>query len=175
MPNKQKPAMKLVSSVKAFTQWQSTLTYLKNPPEGYGLPATDIMGGLDAIMANVTAGSFRSEYDFQVAMTLLIAGAHDGHFGFRPDIFKGFSFRNDLAADLVSVSVDGIQTPKLYNLRKQPQRGDTSPTPRKVLTWVQVFSTEPVKWLGISACRSAPMDSPQRLRRSTDKTQLRSW
>lgn len=74
------------------------------------------MGGFDAIMANVTAGAFRSEYEFQVSISKLIAGAHDGHYGFRPDVYKAFSFRNDLANDLVSVSVDGIQTPKLYNL-----------------------------------------------------------
>lgn len=110
--------MKLVTSIKAFSQWESTTAYLKDPPAGYGLPATDIYGGFDAIMANVTAGKFQSEYDFQVAMVLLINSAHDGHYGYRPDVFKAFSFRNDLAADLVSVSTDGKQVPKLYNLGK---------------------------------------------------------
>lgn len=110
--------MKLATSVKAFSQWESTITYLKAPPAGYGLPATDILGGFDAIMANVTAGRFQSEYDFQIAMVLLINSAHDGHYGYRPDVFKAFSFRNDLVNDLVSVSVDGKQTPKLYNLGK---------------------------------------------------------
>lgn len=118
VPNKAAPAMKLVNSIKAYSQWESTVAYLKAPPAGYGLPATDIFGGFDAIMANVTAGRFQSEYDFQVAMTLLVNSAHDGHYAFRPDIFKAFSFRNDLASDLVSVSVDGKQTPKLYNLGK---------------------------------------------------------
>lgn len=118
MPNKPAQATKLVQSIKAFVSWQSTLAYLKDPPASYGLPAVDIMGGLDAIAANVTAGRFASEYDFQASMTLLIAQAHDGHFAFRPDMFKAFQFRNDLLADMVSVSVDGKQMPKLYNFGK---------------------------------------------------------
>ncbi|KAJ4423996.1 hypothetical protein N0V82_001243 [Gnomoniopsis sp. IMI 355080] len=116
VPNKPGPAMKLATSVKAYSQWESTTAYLKAPPAGYGLPATDIFGGFDAIMANVTAGKFQSEYDFQLAMVLLINSAHDGHYGYRPDVFKAFSFRNDLAADIVSISADGKQVPKLYNL-----------------------------------------------------------
>lgn len=80
------------------------------------LPPTDIQGGLDAIGANATAGRFQSEFEFQSAMVQLVASAHDGHFAIRPDMFKAFSFRNDLAVDIVSVSVDGKQVPKLYNL-----------------------------------------------------------
>lgn len=118
VPNKPAEATKLVQSLKAFVSWQSTLSYLKDPPASYGLPAVDIMGSLDAIAANVTAGSYQSEYDFQKDMILLIASAHDGHFGYRPDIFKTFTFRNDLLADMVSVSVDGKQVPKLYNYGK---------------------------------------------------------
>lgn len=118
VPNKPEPAMKLVQSFKAFAQWESTLTYLKNPPAGYGLPAVDIEGGLDAIMANVSAGGFTNEYDFQTSVVKLVAQAHDGHFAYRPDVFKAFSFRNDLVADLASLSVDGKQVPKLYNFGK---------------------------------------------------------
>lgn len=108
--------MKLVQSFKAFAQWESTLAYLKAPPASYGLPAVDIQGGLDAIMANVSAGAFTNEYDFQASIVRLVSQAHDGHFGYRPDVFKAFGFRNDLAVDLVSLSVDGKQVPKLYHL-----------------------------------------------------------
>lgn len=106
----------MIQSFKAYVQWQSTLAWLKDPPTSYALPPTDIEGGLDAIGANATAGRFQSEYEFQTAMVTLVASAHDGHFAIRPDMFKAFSFRNDLAADIVSVSVDGKQVPKLYNL-----------------------------------------------------------
>ncbi|KAG6366597.1 hypothetical protein INS49_000775 [Diaporthe citri] len=116
VPNKPAEAAKLIASTKAYAQWQSTLAWLKDPPPSYMLPPTDIQGGLDAIGANATAGRFASEFEFQSAMVQLVASAHDGHFAIRPDMFKAFSFRNDLATDIVSVSVDGKQVPKLYNL-----------------------------------------------------------
>lgn len=118
IPNKKQEALKLVASIKAFSQWESTLAYLASPPATYGLKAVDIMGGFDAISANVSAGKYRSEYEFQASMVKLISTAHDGHFAYRPDVFKAFSFRNELANDIVTLSVDGIQVPKLYNMRK---------------------------------------------------------
>ncbi|POS79172.1 peptidase S41 family protein [Diaporthe helianthi] len=116
VPNKPAEAAKLIASTKAYAQWQSTLAWLKDPPPSYMLPPTDIQGGLDAIGANATAGMFQSEFEFQSAIVQLVATAHDGHFSVRPDMFKAFSFRNDLARDIISVSVDGKQVPKLYNL-----------------------------------------------------------
>lgn len=110
--------MRHVTSFKAYVQWESTLAYLKDPPKSYGLPAVDIMGGLDMIMQNVSNGSYQSEYEFQAKMTQLVGLAHDGHFAYRPDVFKAFGFRNDLAMDLVSLSVDGKAVPKLYHLSK---------------------------------------------------------
>lgn len=102
-------------SLKAFAQWQSTLAWLKNPPKNYPFPAVDIDAALDDIASRAAAGEFNSEYEFQLAIVELIASSHDGHFSYYPDIFKAFSFRNRLARDLVSVSVDGVQVPKLYH------------------------------------------------------------
>lgn len=116
VPNKPGPAAELITSLKAFVQWQTTLSWLKNPPSSYMLPATDILGSLDALGVKAAAGGFQSEYDFQLALFELIASAHDGHFAYRADVFKAFSFRNNLALDLVSVSKDGIEIPKLYHL-----------------------------------------------------------
>ncbi|KXH54818.1 peptidase S41 family protein [Colletotrichum salicis] len=116
VPNKKGPAKDLIKSLKAYVQWQSTLSWLKNPPASYMLPPTDIEGGLDEIEKKSEAGSYKSEYEFQLAVFQLIASAHDGHFAFRGDVFKGFSFRNNLAADIVSVSRDGVEVPKLYHL-----------------------------------------------------------
>jgi hypothetical protein len=116
VPNKPDPAARLINSLKAFAQWQSTLAWLKDPPSTYMLPATDIQGGLDNLAAKATAGEFGSEYEFQLALFQLFASAHDGHFSFRGDVFKAFGFRNTLASDIVSVSRDGIEVPKLYHL-----------------------------------------------------------
>jgi hypothetical protein len=106
----------MVKSLKAFVQWQSTLAWLKDPPASYMLPPTDIEGSLDTFAAMAGAGQFQSEYDFQLAVFQLFTSAHDGHFAYRPDVFKAFGFRNTLASDIVSVSRDGKEVPKLYNL-----------------------------------------------------------
>lgn len=79
------------------------------------LPGVDILGGLDNISATAVAGRFASEYEFQLSIVELISAAHDGHFAYRPDVFKAFIFRNSLVADLVSVSKDGLEVPKLYH------------------------------------------------------------
>ena len=102
-------------SLKAFVEWQSTLAWLKAPPADYELPAVDVLGRLDELAATAVAGGFTSEYDFQLAIFKTIVSAHDGHFSYRPDVFKAFSFRNDLALDLVSVSSNGKEVPKLYH------------------------------------------------------------
>ncbi|KAH7314246.1 peptidase S41 family protein [Rhexocercosporidium sp. MPI-PUGE-AT-0058] len=115
VPNKPDPAVAMVKSLKAFVQWQSTLAFLKDPPPSYMLPATDIEGGLDNISSTAAAGGFKSEYDFQLGIVKLIISAHDGHFSYRPDVFKAFSFRNNLPLDIVSVSKDGKAVPKLYH------------------------------------------------------------
>lgn len=121
VPNKPEPAAKLITSFKAYVQWESTLAWLKDPPKEYGLEPVDIMGGLDEIFANATSQKYQSEYEFQSSIVKLVSRAHDGHFAFRPDVFKAFGFRNDLAADLVSLSVDGKEVPKLYNFG-EPRR-----------------------------------------------------
>ncbi|KDN65324.1 putative peptidase S41 family protein [Colletotrichum sublineola] len=124
VPNKPGPAKELITSLKAYVQWQSTLAWLKSPPASYMLPPTDIEGGLDEISKKAEAGQYKSEYEFQLAIFQLIASAHDGHFAFRGDVFKGFSFRNSLAADIVSVSRDGVEVPKLYHLDAVTQIAD---------------------------------------------------
>ncbi|KAL7623818.1 hypothetical protein AAE478_005374 [Parahypoxylon ruwenzoriense] len=116
VPNKPEPAQQLIQSLKAFGNWQSTLPWLKDPPESYTLPPVDIQGTLDQISTKAAAGDYESEYDFQRDILLGIAAAHDGHFSYIGDVFKAFSFQNDLAADIISVSANGTSQPKLYRL-----------------------------------------------------------
>ncbi|KAK3688684.1 peptidase S41 family protein [Podospora appendiculata] len=115
VPNRAEAATKLIKSLKAFVSWQSSLAFLKDPPAAYMLPGVDILAGLDNISDVSNAEGFVSEFDFQLSIAKLISSAHDGHFSYRPDVFKAFGFRNKLAADIVSVSVDGVQVPKLYH------------------------------------------------------------
>ncbi|KAI1373826.1 hypothetical protein F4677DRAFT_190108 [Hypoxylon crocopeplum] len=116
VPNRPEPAQKLIDSLKAFMQWQSTLAWLKAPPQSYGLPPVDILGGLDDISKTAAAGKYASEYEFQLAILQLVSKAHDGHFLFIPDIFKVFTFTNPLASDIVSAAANGTSLPKLYHL-----------------------------------------------------------
>ncbi|KAI0843520.1 hypothetical protein F5Y06DRAFT_302667 [Hypoxylon sp. FL0890] len=127
VPNRPEPAQQLIQSLKAFVEWQTTLAWLKDPPQSYMLPPIDIQGGLDNISTTASAGGFASEYDFQLAIVELITGAHDGHFAYFPDIFKAFSFGNDLAADIVSVSANGTSLPKLYRLSALQSKNGTKP------------------------------------------------
>ncbi len=79
------------------------------------LPAVDIQAGFDNISRVAGDGGFANEYEFQLSIVKLIESAHDGHFAYRPDVFKAFGFRNTLASDMVSVSTDGMAVPKLYH------------------------------------------------------------
>ncbi|RYP40955.1 hypothetical protein DL769_011680 [Monosporascus sp. CRB-8-3] len=115
VPNKPEPAAQLVTSLKAYVEWQSTLAWLKDPPPSYMSPPVDIQARLDNISTTVLEGEYASEYEFQLAIFQTVVSAHDGHFSYRPDVFKAFSFRNGLAADLISVSKDGKELPKLYH------------------------------------------------------------
>ncbi|KAH8882970.1 hypothetical protein GQ53DRAFT_847291 [Thozetella sp. PMI_491] len=115
VPNKKEPAQKLIKSLKAFVTWQSTQTWLRDPPAVYMLPPVDLQAGFDNISSVAGDGRFGNEFDFQLSIVRLIESAHDGHFAYRPDVFKAFGFRNKLASDMVSVSVDGKEVPKLYH------------------------------------------------------------
>ncbi|KAI1460941.1 hypothetical protein F4805DRAFT_478030 [Annulohypoxylon moriforme] len=127
VPNRPEPAQQLIQSLKAFVNWQATLPWLKDPPQSYMLPAVDVQGSLDNISSTAAAGGFPSEYDFQLAIVKAIAAAHDGHFQYVPDVFKAFSFQNDLVADLVSVSTNGTTLPKLYRLSAFQSTNGTLP------------------------------------------------
>lgn len=75
------------------------------------------MGGLDKIASRVSGDEkYASEYDFAMAIYELIGASHDGHFRFVSDVFKGFFYVNTLVQDLVTISVNGTATPKLYHL-----------------------------------------------------------
>ncbi|KAK3389421.1 peptidase S41 family protein [Podospora didyma] len=133
VPNKIEPAQRLVKSLKAFVQWQSSLAFLRDPPQSYGFPAVDIQSGLDSISAKAAAGGFANEFDFQLAIVQLITSAHDGHFSFRPDVFKAFGFRNKFATDIVSISVDGVQVPKLYHYAELMANSTAGALPRSII------------------------------------------
>ncbi|TVY84307.1 Peptidase S41 family protein [Lachnellula suecica] len=93
-------------------QFQSTLQYLKNPPTSYQQPGIDLVGGLAQLQAGINKNVFQNQYEFEAALAALLLSAHDSHLILDSGILAAFSFGSPV--DLVSVSSDGVQTPKVY-------------------------------------------------------------
>ncbi|KAF4635118.1 hypothetical protein G7Y89_g2987 [Cudoniella acicularis] len=93
-------------------QFQSTLTYLKNPPSSYQQPGVDLLGGLATLKNGVEEGIFPNQYEFEAALQTLLYAAHDGHVTLNAGILAAFSFSSP--QDVVSLSLDGIQVPEVY-------------------------------------------------------------
>ncbi|KAF2741689.1 hypothetical protein M011DRAFT_491159 [Sporormia fimetaria CBS 119925] len=93
-------------------QFQSTLEYLKNPPEGYQQPPVDVLQGLQTIRDKVDAGEYTHQYIFEADLQLLINRMHDAHVYLAAGIMAPFAFISPLG--LVSASPDGKQPPAIY-------------------------------------------------------------
>ncbi|KAL2291764.1 hypothetical protein FJTKL_11958 [Diaporthe vaccinii] len=93
-------------------RFQSTLTYLKNPPAEYQQPAVDLLAGLSELQNAVESGAFKNQYEFEVALQLLLVSAHDAHLYLNAGILAAFTFASPY--DIVSLSTDGIELPKVY-------------------------------------------------------------
>ena len=102
----------LVSYYKDLLQFQSTLAYLKDPPPSYQQPSIDVLASLDALNAQVQAGTFKTEYDFEVALQTVIYAMHDAHVSLSAGILSIFTFGSPLR--IVSASSNGIEVPKIY-------------------------------------------------------------
>ena len=55
-----------------YLGFQSTLTYLKDPPPSYERPPVDILGGIQDLKNEVINGTFTNQYDFDVALKRLM-------------------------------------------------------------------------------------------------------
>lgn len=64
-----------ISAISKIMQWQSTLAYLKDPPDGYPNPPVDILGGLDDIANKLSEDGYTDEYDVQNDISALLAKA----------------------------------------------------------------------------------------------------
>ncbi|KAH0534195.1 hypothetical protein FGG08_007206 [Glutinoglossum americanum] len=93
-------------------QFQSTLTYLKNPPASYQQPGVDLLGGLEELQQAINDGNFPNQYEFEAALQTLLYATHDGHVNLFAGILSAFNFASPY--DIVSLSLDGVQLPKVY-------------------------------------------------------------
>ena len=88
------------------------LTDLLDPPSGYMMPATDLMGGLDRIQENIRNGKYHSQYEADEDLQRLIQSANDGHLSVSPCSTSYFEFIHK--EPLVSISSDGLKLPQVY-------------------------------------------------------------
>lgn len=76
------------------------------------MPGIDLRESFNNILHGIKNGEFKNEYEFQVKLFSTFNLAHDGHFRFAPDLMSRIQFRRRV--QLVSVSRDGIEIPKIY-------------------------------------------------------------
>lgn len=54
-----------LNNLKPYMMWQTTPSYLKNPPKGYLSPAVDVFAELDNVISDANNGRYKAEYDFE--------------------------------------------------------------------------------------------------------------
>jgi len=113
VPINKTDATALLNSILPYVQWQSDTSYLKNPPAGYLQPPVDIWANFNTILQNIQNDVYSNEHAFQAELYATFNRVHDGHFRFFPDLLsKALIFSRPVS--LVSVSKDGVATPKIY-------------------------------------------------------------
>lgn len=113
MPLDQMAARPWLDTLRPYLEWQTTTSYLKNPPASYLEPSIDIWSEFQNIYQKATIGGFANEYDFEFTLYRLFQRAHDGHFRYLPNAVGGvFLFGRPLS--LVSYSEDGVSLPRPY-------------------------------------------------------------
>lgn len=105
-------ATRFIDYYNTTIQFQSTLAYLKDPPQGYQQPAANVLQGLELIQQNVDAGSYKNQYAFEADLQLLIYSMHDAHVALTAGALSAFSFASPYA--ITSASIDGRQSPQVY-------------------------------------------------------------
>jgi len=126
VPIRQADANSTVAAIKRMVEFQSTISYLKDPPEGWPNEKVDIFAGLDDIGRKVSSNQYTNEYDFEDAIARLFIKAHDGHLNFNGMTWAGvFRWRRSVQIALVSASQDGVELPKIWAL-SDINRTDTS-------------------------------------------------
>jgi hypothetical protein len=115
VPISQTDASTTIDALKKMVEFQSTLAYLKDPPQGWPNEKVDILAGLTDIGSKVNNGGYTNEYDFENDIAALFIKAHDGHLNFNGMAYAGaFRWRRSSQIALISASKDGNEVPKVW-------------------------------------------------------------
>lgn len=112
MPFNKAVATRFLQYYNDTIQFQSTLAYLKNPPPSYQQPAVDLLTGLNDLQDAVNDDIFKNEYEFEAVLLHLLYAANDLHLSLAAGVLSIFNFASPY--DIVSISLDGVQLPKVY-------------------------------------------------------------
>ncbi|WPG99302.1 Hypothetical protein R9X50_00211500 [Acrodontium crateriforme] len=144
-----------LKGLKTFLQFQSTLAYLDDPPEGFLYPRTDLLSGLDQISDLLNDDHYKNEYTFQLDIFRLLNSAFDGHLVFIADILRVFAWVRPIS--LYSLSSDGTSLPEIYQFDGGPQL-DTDIRLSSPVT--QVNGQDVESWLNQYAALNAGHQDP---------------
>jgi hypothetical protein len=72
----------------------------------------DLIAGLDDIQRTIDNGEFHNQYEFEAALQSLLYSTHDVHVSLNAGLLSSFYFGSQYG--LTSVSLDGVQLPKVY-------------------------------------------------------------
>ncbi|KAF4541939.1 Peptidase S41 family protein [Lasiodiplodia theobromae] len=125
-------ASRFIEYYNTTIQFQSTLAYLKNPPEGYQQPAIDVVAGLQQIQDNIDNGKYKNQYAFEAEMQALVYSMHDMHVDLNSGVLSAFSFASPYY--ITSASVDGKQDPQIYLWNDVWERAPGDPEPSAIAT-----------------------------------------
>jgi hypothetical protein len=115
VPIKEEDASTTIEELKKMVEFQSTISYLKDPPKGWPNEKVDLLAGLTDIGSKITNGGYTNEYDFENDIASLLIKAHDGHLSFNGMTYAGaFRWRRSTRIALITASKDGNEMPKVW-------------------------------------------------------------
>ena len=70
VPINEAVATRFLKYYNATLQFQSTLAFLKTPPQGYQQPPVDVIEVIADIQRNITSGAYKNQYSFEADIHL---------------------------------------------------------------------------------------------------------
>ena len=130
MPFDSNDASTTLDEIKKMVEFQSTLSYLKDPPKGWPNEPVDIMAGLEDIRIKVESPEYSNEYDFEEDIAALMVKAHDGHLAWYGMAYAGaFMWRRSSNFALISASRDGNEVPRIWAMQDFNGTNSYEPSP----------------------------------------------
>ncbi|CAH0045946.1 unnamed protein product [Clonostachys solani] len=106
-------ALQMLDLALQYAGFQTTLAYLKNPPQSYLQAPVDVMGRFNQIRQKINGNNYTNLYAFDLDMLAIVRDTHEGHFSLPTGVLN--LFRWSLPDTLVSFSKDGKEIPQVYS------------------------------------------------------------